>query len=144
MPELYWSEPFSRHYVEELNADESFRKNARKFEATLVLRCLDSPDGFDIEHTYRIARGVVSLDRWAEPSPHTALRQKPFDPSSALARTTAPYDIWMKLDRGEMNVLGAIRSPDYAVEGPKLKIMRALPVLNAMSACGARMNKRYA
>ena len=39
---------------------------------------------------------------------------------------------------------GALASPDYHIEGPKLKIARAIPVLNAMSAVSARLPKRYA
>jgi len=141
--ELYWSEGFMHMYVASLNSDEAFQKAARKFDETLVFRCLDTAEGLDVEQTYRIEKGKVSVVRRAEPSPSATLRDTPFDKSKSMARTTAPFSIWVKLDKGEMNVLQAISAPDYAVDGSKLKIMKSLPVLNAMSACSARLSKRY-
>ena len=142
-PHLYWSEDYTNAYVAALNADPGFQKAAKKFDETLVFRCLDTKEGLDVEARYRIQNGKVSVDRTAEPAPSAAIRQKAFDKKTEMARTTAPYALWMKLDKGEMNVLGALRSPDYAVDGPKLKIMASMPVLNAMSAVGSKMPKRF-
>lgn len=142
-PLLYWCEAYTHAFVDALNASAEFQKAARKFDETLIFRCLDTEEGLDIEARYRIEKGRVSVERWAETAPHAGLRNTPFDKKQAMARTTAPYDLWVKLDNGEMNVLGAIRSPEYAVEGSKLKIMSNIGVLNAMSAVGAQMTKRY-
>lgn len=142
---LYWSEPYSRVFVDALHADEDFQRAAKNFDDRITLRCLDAPDGMDVSITYRIDHGRVSVvERIAEKAPSASLRAQPFDKSSALARTTAPYALWVKLDKGEMSVARALASPEYQVEGPKLKIMANIGVFSAMSAVGAKIAKRYA
>ena len=140
---LYWSEDYTKQYVEALRSDPDFQKAARKFQGAIVFRCLDTPEGTDVEATYHIDHGAVRVDRRAEPAPSRAIRESKHDASIAFARTTAPYALWCKLDRGEMNVLQAIASPDYHVEGSKLKIMSNVGMLNAMSAVASRVQKRY-
>jgi putative sterol carrier protein len=140
---LYWSAAQTAQYVEALNRDEAFQKAARKFDDTVVFRCFDTPEGTDIEVRYRIQNGRVSETRREERAPSRPLRDAPFD-KSTFARTSAPYAVWTKLDKGEMNVLQAIASPEYHLEGSKLKIMANIGVFNAMSAVASRMPKRYA
>ena len=140
---LYWSEDYTKRYVEALRSDPDFQKAARKFAGGIVFRCLDTPEGTDVEATYHIAHGQVRVERHTEPAPSSAIRGSKHDPSVAFARTTAPYALWCKLDRGDMNVLQAIASPDYHVEGSKLKIMSNVGMLNAMSAVASRVPKRY-
>lgn len=142
-PPRYWTREFTDVYVKALESDPSFQKATKSFSETLVLRCLDTPDRKDVEATYRIDRGRVKVDVRIEDAPSRALRESKFDKHAAMARTTAPYSIWVKLDRGEMNVLQAIASPDYHVEGPKLKIVTSMGVLNAMSAVASRLPKSY-
>src|SRR5690606_10600743 len=96
---LYWSAEQTREYVAALNQDPAFQKAARKFDDSVVFRCLDTPGGTDIEVTYRIKNGQVSEERREEPAPSRAIRDAPFDKKKAFARTTAPYAIWTKLDR---------------------------------------------
>ncbi|MGF1466826.1 MAG: hypothetical protein ACFCGT_11900 [Sandaracinaceae bacterium] len=143
-PPLYWSAAFTDAFVANLQADEGFQRAARTFDQAIQLRCLDNPEGEDVAVTYRIRRGAVEVERWAEAAPSAALRDDPFDGETLMARTTAPYRIWCRLDRGEMNVLQAIASPDYRLEGPKLKVLRNIRVFNAMSAVAAKTAKRYA
>ena len=141
---LYWSAAHGRAYVDALNADPDFQKAARKFDGAVVFRCLDTAEGLDVEVTYRIKNGRVTDERREEPAPSRAIRDTPFDKKSVFARTTAPYSIWAKLDRGEMNVLQTLTSPDYVLDGPKLKIMANIGMFNAMSAVGSKLPKRYA
>jgi hypothetical protein len=138
----YWTPEFAEHYVKALNADTGFQNTAKRFDDTIVLVCLDTPDGKDVQQTLHIRKGRVTqdLDVADAPSP---FRKAPFDKKKALARTTAPYSVWVKLDKGEMNVVQALASPDHKVEGSKLKIVSALPVLNALSAVAARLDKTY-
>jgi putative sterol carrier protein len=140
---LYWTAAQTAQYVEALNQDEVFQKAARKFDDTVVFRCFDTPEGNDIEVRYRIQHGKVTETRREEHAPSRSLRDAPFD-RSTFARTSAPYAVWTKLDKGEMNVLQALASPEYQVEGPKLKIMTNIGVFNAMSAVASRLPKRYA
>ncbi len=141
---LYWSAAYNRAFLDALNADADFQKAARKFDGAVVFRCLDTAEGLDVEVTYRIQSGRVTDERRAGPAPARAIRDTPFDKQRVFARTTAPYSIWAKLDRGEMNVLQTLTSPDYHLEGPKLKIVANIGMFNAMSAVGSRLPKRYA
>jgi len=74
------------------------------------------------------------------PSP---IRHEPFDGSRFLARTTAPYAFWKRLDAKEIGVLHVITSPDYRLEGPKLKVLRHLKVFTMMGDVASDMPKRY-
>ena len=139
----YWTREFVDVFVKALENDPAFQKAAKSFSDTIVLRCTDTPDGKDMSAVYRIDRGKVDADLTVEEAPSRAIRDAPFDKRAALARTTAPYRLWVKLDKGEMNVLQAVASPDYHVEGPKLRIMANLGLLNAMNAVAARTPKTY-
>lgn len=138
----YWTKAFQERFVETLNADAAFQKAAKSFSETIVLRCTDTPNGTDAIATYRFDRGRCTGEWWEEPAP-SRMRREPFDSKSALARTTAPYALWVKLDKGEMNVLQALASPDYALDGLKLKVMRHVGVFNAMNTVAARVPKSY-
>ncbi len=142
-PHTYWTPAFTEVFVDELNRDPSFQKAARKFRGTLVMRALDAPEGKDVEAVYHVDHGRVTFESEREDAPSSKIRSRPFDKSRSFARTTAPYSLWCKLDRGEMNVVQAIASPDYRVEGPKLKIMANLGMLNAMDAVAKRLPKKY-
>lgn len=138
----YWTPEFAEYYVAALNDDAGFQKAARKFEDVIALMCLDTPDGKDVCQTLHIDRGRVRQDLEVEDSPGP-MRRRPFDKKTTMARTTTPYAIWCRLDRGQMNVAQALVSPDYKVEGPKLKIARSLGVLNALSAVASKLPKTY-
>ena len=141
---LYWSPEFIEAFVEAMNDDSSFQKAARHFSDTVVFRCLDHPSGQDIEAAYTFEGGeVTDVELWVEPAGDPDFRDDPFDKSTALARATAPYVLWVKLDKGEMTPLAALTSPDYDIEGPKLKIMANMAVLNGMGDVAARLDKTY-
>ena len=142
MSELYWSEPYNERFVEALHRDPRFQKAAKKFDDAVVFRCLDTPEGKDVSVTYRIVKGKVTMERREGKAPAPEIRGERLE--GAFARTTAPYDLWVKLDKGDISVARAIASPDYQVEGSKLKIMRHVGVFQAMAAVGADTPKRYA
>lgn len=139
----YWTPEFTDVYVAELNRDPDFQKAARKFTGVLVMRALDAPETKDVEARYHVDHGKVRVETDREDAPSSAIRNRVFDKSRHFARTTAPYQMWCKLDRGEMNVVQAIAHPDYKVEGPKLKIMTSIGMLNAMAAVAKRLPKKY-
>lgn len=143
-PPRYWSPEFVEAFVEALNDDAAFQKAAGDFSETVVFRCLDTPGGQDVEATYVFEGGeVVDAELWIEDAPSEDLRNAPFDKRAAMARATASYDLWCKLDRGEIGVLQALASPDYQIEGPTVRIMANLGVLNGMNAVAAHVDKTY-
>lgn len=140
----YWTPEFVEAFVEAMNEDAAFQKAARHFSDTIMLRCLDHPTGQDVEAAYTFVEGeVTGVELWMEDAGDPDFRDDPFDKSAALARATAPYAVWVKLDKGEMTPLGALRSPDYQIEGPKLKIMANMAVLNGMGEVASRLEKTY-
>lgn len=140
----YWSEAFIEAFVDALNRDDAFQKAARRFSDTIVLRCLDTPDGQDVEAAYTFEHGrVTDVGLWMEDAPSEALRSAPFDKGEALARATASYPTWIRMDKGELNAVGALASPDYKIEGPMFKIMANLGVFNGMTDVASRVEKTY-
>lgn len=139
----YWTPAFNEVFIAELNRDPAFQKASRKFRGNIVMRCLDAPEGKDVEARYVVDHGRVTLEIDRQDAPSSAIRHRPFDRSHDFARTTAPYELWVKLDRGDMNVVQAIAHPKYQVEGSKLKIMANLGMFNAMNAVATRLPKSY-
>ena len=140
----YWTPEFIESFVEAMNDDPGFMRATGSFTDRIILRCLDDPEGQDLEAIYRFEDGlVVDVELWIEEAPCDEMREAPFDKSSALARATAPYAVWAQLDRGEINVVQAIASPDYDVEGNKLKILANIGILNGMNTVAAHIEKTY-
>jgi putative sterol carrier protein len=140
----YWTPAFVEAFVEALNTDDDFQRAASSFSDTITLRCLDTPDDEDVAAAYTFDDGqVVDVDLWIDEAPSEDLREDPFDSSEAMARATAPYSIWTKLDKGDMNVMQALSSPDYIVEGSMIRIMSNIQVFRGMNTVAAKVDKTY-
>ncbi len=139
----FWTEPCMTAIAAAFNTSPRFQRAAKSFSETLILRCLDTPDGQDCAASFTFKKGTCIAHDFRSASSPAPLRREPFDKKRAMIRSTAPYDLWVKLDRGEMNVAQAIVSPSYNVEGSKLKIMRYVGVLTAMNAVVAEVEKTY-
>jgi len=140
---LYATRAFADAFVDALNRDPGFQRASRSFRDAFVIRVLERPDGMDVTSTYRIDRGRARLDDFREAPAPAPFRREPFDKTQALVRSTAPFSVWVRLDKGEMNPLQALASPDYTIEGPKLKVMANIGVVNALNAVAAKTPKRY-
>ncbi|MEO0323606.1 MAG: hypothetical protein AAF447_11665 [Myxococcota bacterium] len=140
---VYWTKSFTDAYVEVLNGDAEFQRLARKTRDHFELRCWDTPRGTDIVVRYHIAGGPVTAEWMEEPAPNATLRSRPFDKRQTLARTSAPYEVWKKLDRKEMGVIDAVLSPLYTFEGAKLKILGNIRVFVRMGDLASAIEKRY-
>jgi hypothetical protein len=142
-PHRFWTRPIVDEMLGILNDDAKFRSLAAKLDATIQLRCIDSPDDLDICATYRIGSGRLELVDYEEQPAPASWRDQPLDKQKLLARTTAPYDIWVKLDKGEFGVIDAIINPNYKFEGAKLKVLRHLRLFARISDLSQAMPKRY-
>lgn len=132
----YWSDAFIEAYVAALNADPSFQKAAKFARETLVFRCLDAPTGADgaledVRASYRVEKGTVTVDVDRAASP-ADWRDADFNSRDALARATAPYATWVRVDTGDLTPLAALASPDYTVDGSKLKIAMNMGLITGM------------
>lgn len=139
----YWTPAFIEAFVDRLNEDAGFQEHAKRFSDTIVLQCLDTPDGRDVRATYDIDSGYVTVAIVDEPAPSPAVRDGRFDGRNAMARATAPYDVWRRLDDGSLGIMGALASPEYRIEGPRMKIMLNLSVFDALGQVASAMPKRY-
>ena len=140
----YWTPEFVERFVEALNSDPDFQRSAGSFTNTIILRCFDTPDGEDVSAAYTFDDGqVVDVDLWIDDAPSEEMREDSFDSGEALARATASYDTWTKLDKGEIGVMQALSSPDYSIEGSTIKIMSNISVFRGMNTVAAQVDKTY-
>ncbi len=138
-----WSRILADELITRLNSDAKFKKLASKLDETIQLRCLDTPEGTDVAASYKVTHGNAELVEWDErPSP-APFRSDALDKKKFLARTTAPYGVWVKLDTGEFGVIDAILSPHYKFEGAKLKILRNIRSFQRISEISQTIDKRY-
>ncbi|MCC6746110.1 MAG: hypothetical protein IT371_00540 [Deltaproteobacteria bacterium] len=118
--------------LEACNTDPAHLERAKLMSGTVVLRALDTPDGKDVLVTYTFDKGRCT--KWVfeeEPAP-SALRNRPFVPmKDGLARVTAAYQTFVKLDKGEMEPADAMNSPDYKIEA---NMMMILPLMQAVDS----------
>lgn len=139
----YWSRAFIEAFVEHLNEDPDFQRHAHRFSDTIIFQCLDTPDGRDVRAEYDIDDGFVTVRITDEDAPSATVRDGKFDSHSGMARATAPYHIWRRVDDGTLSIVGAMASPDYRIEGSRMKIMLNLSVLDALGKVASSMPKRY-
>jgi len=140
----YWTPAFIQEFVDALNSDSEFKRTAGSFSNTIELRCLDTPEGDDVTAAYTFDDGkVVDVDLWIDDAPSEQMRNTPLDKSTAMARATAPYDVWVKVDTGEMGVTQALTSPDYTIEGSMMRIMANIGVFQGLNKVAASVDKTY-
>jgi putative sterol carrier protein len=140
----YWTPEFVEAFVESVNSDEEFQSKAGSFSETVELRCLDTPDGEDVSATYTFDEGqIVDVDLWIDDAPSDQMRDEPVDKSEVMVRATAPYDVWVKMDKGEMGSTEALASPDYQIEGAMMKIMSNMGVFRGLNKVAAHVEKTY-
>lgn len=140
----FWSPAFVERFVHRLNRDCDFQEAADSFSETLVLRCLNTSTGEDVSATYTFEKGsVVSVDLWIDEAPSEQMRSDPFDEDTTLARVTAPYHQWVKLDKGELGATEALASSEYHIEGPMMRIMVHLNIFRGLSEVASDIDKTY-
>lgn len=140
----YWTPEFVERFVESVNSDEEFQDKAGSFSETVELRCLDTPDGEDVSATYSFEEGqIVDVDLWIDDAPSDQMRDEAVDKNEVMVRATAPYDVWVKMDKGEMGSTEALASPDYQIEGAMMKIMSNMGVFRGLNKVAAHVEKTY-
>ncbi|MEM6955201.1 MAG: hypothetical protein AAF411_07485 [Myxococcota bacterium] len=138
-----WTRELGDELIRRINEDSKMAKLTAKLDETIQLRCFDTPDGTDVAARYKISRGVATLAEWVEEPAPSSFRNDKFDKRNLLARTTAPYHVWVKLDKGEMGVIDAILSPLYKFEGAKLKVLKNLRAFQRISELSQEVPKTY-
>ncbi|PSQ98043.1 MAG: hypothetical protein BRD53_03005, partial [Bacteroidetes bacterium SW_7_64_58] len=117
---------------------------AGSFSETIELRCLDTPDAEDVSATYAFEEGrIVDVDLWIDEAPSEQMREEAVDTDAIMARATAPYDVWVQMDKGEMGAAEAIASPDYQIDGSMMQVMSNMSVFRGMMSVAAEVEKTY-
>ncbi len=139
---------FSREGIQEsldlINNDPDHLKAAKLLTGKVVLRVLDAPEHQDILVTYTFEQGrCVDWTYEDAPAP-SPLRDRPFKPiKDGLARVTATYATFVKLDKGEMEPADALTSPDYRIEGSMLLIMPLMQAVDSWNRKIRSIPKEY-
>lgn len=140
----YWTPEFVEAFVESINSDDEFQDTAGSFSETVELRCFDTPEGEDVSATYTFEDGeIVDVDLWIDDAPSDQMRDEPVDKDEVMVRATAPYDVWVQMDKGEMGSAEALASPDYEIEGAMMSIMSNMGVFRGMNKVAAHVEKTY-
>ena len=127
---------YSREWCEEaqrrLNNDTKHLAAAKNLTGTFCFRLYDCPDGTDRIAYWEFEQGrCVNLSWEAKPAPAREIRDLPFDNSATRARTRAPFDMLLALNKGESSILKLLTNPRYKIEGPKAEAMRYMKGLNS-------------
>jgi hypothetical protein len=141
----YFSREAVREAVQALNDDPAHLEAAKLLTGRFVLRALDAPEGMDVMITFTFEAGRCMHWEYEDaPSPSATVRQRPFRPlKDGIARVTASYATFVKLDRGEMEPADAINSTDYTIEGSMLLIMPLMQAVDSWNRKIRSLPKEY-
>jgi hypothetical protein len=131
--------------IEQINADRGHLERAKLLSGKFMLRVLDTPDAKDLLLTYNFDKGRCvdwSYEEAAAPSKN--LRERRFRPMvDGLARVTATYATFVKLDKGEMEPADALSSPDYKLEGNTIMLMPLMQAVDSWNRKVRSIPKEY-
>lgn len=128
----YFSRESAQEGVDRINNSPEHLKLAKNLTGKIILIALNDPDGNDVKLTYTFDKGrCADWSHEIEPSPSSFL-DTPFKPLvDGLARVSAQYQTFVKLDTGELEAADTVDSPDYKIEANMLMI---LPLMQAMDS----------
>jgi len=141
----FWSKESVEETIKVMNEDQEHLKLAKNLSGKMVLRVLDDPDGKDIYAVFTFKNGkCVDYTYEADGAPSKKLRDRPFKPLiDGLARVTAKYDTFVKLDKGEMEAADTVDSPDYKIEGNMVMLMPYMQAVDSWNRRARSVPKEY-
>jgi putative sterol carrier protein len=114
------------------NGDPELLEKSKLLTGKVVMCALDTPDGKDVSVAYTFDQGKCTHYDFDEKDAPSALRDAPFRPMvDGLARITATYETFVKLDKGEIEPAEALNAPDYKIDGNMVMLM---PLMQAVTA----------
>lgn len=139
---------FSRELTEEVvtvcNGDAGHLDKAKMLNGVMVLVALDTPDSKDVSLRYKFTKGHIDSFDFEEEDAPSELRDRSFRPMvDGLARVTAGYDTFVKLDKGEIEVADALSSADYKIDGNMIMLMPLMQAMESFSGKVRAMPKEY-
>lgn len=139
---------FTRELIDEsievCNNDPAHLERAKLLTGKVILRALDCPGGKDVSVTYTFNAGKCTTYDFVEEAAPAPLRDTPFKPMiDGLARITANYGTFVKLDKGEIEPAAALNSPDYKIEGNMVMLMPLMQAVNSWTEKVRAVPKEY-
>jgi hypothetical protein len=126
-----------------LESDPRFAQDGKKLNGTFVFRIYDGPDGKDRRTQWTFKQGKALDYRYeSHPSPWEELRKEPFS-ANFVMRSSAPFTMAAKLNRGEISAARALTSPEYQVEGNKSMIMMMMKSINVWNEVATAIEVAY-
>ena len=140
----FWSKESVQQTIDVMNGDKEHLELAGNLSGKVVIRVLDDPDGKDIHASFTFEKGkCVDWTHDAEDAP-SRFRDRPFKPLvDGLARVTASYQTFAKLDKGEMEAHDAVNSPDYKIEGNMMMLMPMMQAVDSWNRKARTVPKEY-
>ena len=128
----YYSKEWCEEAQKRLNSNPEHLAAARNFTGTFCFRLYDCPDGTDRIAYWKFDKGKCLNISWeAGPAPWKEIRELPFDKATTIGRTSAPFDMFLALNKGEIGILELLRDPKYKIEGSKVEAMKQMKGLNS-------------
>lgn len=128
----YYSREWCDEAQKRLNSDERHLAAAKSLTGNFCFRIYNCPDGTDRIAYWQFDKGrclTISLE--TRPAPAPEIRELPFDKTKTIARTSAPFERLLALNKGEVSVLKLLTDPSYKIEGPKMEAMKHMKGLNS-------------
>jgi len=139
----YYGKQWLEACRDNLNNSEKHLKKGRKLNGIWDFRVWDGPDGKDRRATWTFENGrCVEVAFACQKAPWKELREMERNPEH-VGRFSCPYDMMMKLNKGEIGPLKALASPDYTMEGKKTIIFKMMQGLNSWNDHNAQVECRY-
>ena len=139
---------FTRQLAEQgaavCNGDTAHLKRAELLTGRVILRALDTPDATDVQINYSFDRGRCTDFELTEAPAPAPFRDAPFVPvKDGLARVTANYQTWTRLDKGAIEPADALKSDDYHIEANMLLLVPLMQAVNSWTEKIRALPKTY-
>jgi hypothetical protein len=142
----FFTRELTEQSIDFCNADAAHLERAKLLNGKVILCALDAPDAQDVSITYTFKAGrCVDFLYEAEAAP-SSLRQRPFVPlKDGLARVTASYATFVKLDKGEIEPAEALnsKSDSYKIEGNMIMLMPLMQAVDSWTKKVREIPKQY-
>ena len=130
--------------IEACNGDAGHLERAKLLTGKVILRAFEAPGSKDISVSYTFDKGRCTGYELVEENAPASFRGAPFTPmKDGLARISANYETFVKLDKGEIEPAAALNSPDYKIEGNMLMLMPLMQAVTSWTEKVRAINKEY-
>ena len=140
----FFTRELTEQSIDFCNADAAHLERAKLLNGKMILCALDTPDKQDVFVTYTFKAGRCIEFKYETEAAPSALRKRPFVPfKDGVARVTASYTTFAKLDKGELEPADAMNSKDYKIEGNMIMLMPLMQAVDSWTKKVREIPKEY-